>query len=375
MLERNEMGIKGGTFARHTFTQRRLSFSLSLGCSPSSLPQNYQQLRQPHSFALMGLQAVEIEKHRKMSPSLDPKAPTFSLPPSSPLLASPSISTSKAATCAADPVPDLDCSDLDLDLILTLDADLSGPASQVSEAGRVAFALLGESLLRAVFQPLGSSSADSPQDDEFDVEFPSSPPVATVSLASTSAIWDSVPEPASLPCSPSEMAYSVASFDDDSAEYGPVTPPHRPSEPWAWEDDWEHDEAVLVNQRPCPEPCTTALPSCEPGFIPTFGGLQLATVHALQQQLAASQYYASILGISTGAVQLQPQFVVSPPLHPAVNIAAQPAPAQPRMAPLWPLLSALHRNLARSRPDLYGPSPPSTYFQAASLAPANPVYG
>ncbi|KAF6821152.1 hypothetical protein CPLU01_12579 [Colletotrichum plurivorum] len=318
-----------------------------------------------------------VEEHRKMSPSLNlnPTAPAFSLPPSSPLLASPSISTSKAASRAADPVFDLDCPDFDLDLILALDADLSSPASQVSDAGKIAFALLGESLVRAVFQPTSSSSADGPEDDEFDVEFPSSPPVATVSLASTSAIWDSVEEPVSLPCSPSEMAYSVTSYDDEGIEYEPVTPPHRASEPWAWEDDWEHDEAVLVNQERYSEPCTTALPSCAPVLSPTFGGLHLATVHALQQQLAASQYYASMLGISTGAVHLQPQFVVSPPFHSPVNIAVQPAPAQPRMAPLWPLLSALHRNLARSRPDLYGPSPPLAYLQAGSSGPVNAVYG
>ncbi|KAI8315592.1 hypothetical protein K4K59_001204 [Colletotrichum sp. SAR11_240] len=183
-----------------------------------------------------------------MLPSLNPTAPAFSPPVSIPQLASPFISTSGAAS---DSDPDL----LGLDLDLDLDSELDGPLSPSSEAGRVASALIGESLFKAVFE--APSSPYSPvvdaDDDDYFTQLPSSPQTTSSTPSSGRDIWS----PTSAFRSTSEVNSpfsSVASLADKETWCAGELPSSPAEAEMAWGEDWAHDDDVYLGQGSSPEP-------------------------------------------------------------------------------------------------------------------------
>ncbi|TDZ16315.1 hypothetical protein Cob_v010602 [Colletotrichum orbiculare MAFF 240422] len=287
-----------------------------------------------------------------MSPILNPAAAAFSPPP---------VSTSTTE-------PDADFFDFDLATALTLDVDLGSSTSSVSEASKVALALLGESLVKAVFQ---LPDSDPLQDDEYvfnsndyGVRYQSSSPSRSTFAASDAS-----------------SVYSDASYTPpmsaarlhDNQSWGACSPPALVSDdPWDDSDDYFFSDGNVT-----PEPVSpAAAPLCnaaeEAYFASNLYHAEAAPLLECQQpallpyqpvQLAAMPI-APAMATPLGGL-LQPGYLE--PL-PFLSVADVLAPPNPKLAPLWPLLSALHRNLARSRPDLYGSWPmPDAHFVAPQL--------
>ncbi|KAF4917560.1 hypothetical protein CGCVW01_v009753 [Colletotrichum viniferum] len=304
-----------------------------------------------------------------MLPTLNPTAPAFSPPVSIPQLASPFISTSGAAS---DSDPDL----LGLDLDLDLDSELDGPLSPSSEAGRVASALIGESLFKAVFE--APSSPYSPvvdaDDDDYFTQLPSSPQTTSSTPSSGRDIWS----PTSAFRSTSEVnspLSSVASLADKETWCAGELPSSPAEAEMAWGEDWAHDDDVYLGQSSSPE-SFSAMPTpaeaslkvapaaMAPGVMLTPIQIQqlqqlqqLQQIQQLQQQQLWQQQMQYQVPMMTPVLQAQAQSQFILPSMQFITVPSAPStPSPPRvgLAPLWPLLSALHRNLARSRPDLYG---------------------
>ncbi|KAF4810134.1 hypothetical protein CGCTS75_v014651 [Colletotrichum tropicale] len=304
-----------------------------------------------------------------MLPTLNPTAPAFSPPVSISQLASPFISTSGAAS---DSDPDL----LGLDLDLDLDSELDGPLSPSSEAGRVASALIGESLFKAVFE--APSSPYSPvvdaDDDDYFTQLPSSPQTTSSTPSSGRDIWS----PTSAFRSTSEVNSpfsSVASLADKETWCTGELPSSPAEAEMAWGEDWAHDDDVYLGQGSSSEPFSAMPAPAEaslkvapaamaPGAMLTPIQIQqlqqlqqLQQIQQLQQQQLWQQQMQYQVPMMTPVLQAQAQSQFILPSMQFITVPSAPStPSPPRvgLAPLWPLLSALHRNLARSRPDLYG---------------------
>ncbi|KAF9878307.1 hypothetical protein CkaCkLH20_04345 [Colletotrichum karsti] len=297
-----------------------------------------------------------------MSPILNPTAPAFSPPVSIPRLASPFISTSAPTGAASEFNPGFFDS-----VDLALGADLPGSESSISETSEVAISLLGESLLKAVFHsPSSPYSPIDEDDDEYDDQFLASPPATASTPGSVRDIWS----PTAVSCGTSEPLDSPFSSvlslsDEDMYGASKVTAPSR-NETWRVNENWAHDDDVYLDQDISPRPISIAPVAAEPPLKIGFDANLYNSALAMQQQLSWQHQVAthSSSNFTTFNPQMQAQPIIAPSLQ-FIHVPSVPPP-KVGMAPLWPLISALHRNLSKSRPDLYGNLQPSAYFGPAS---------